>query len=801
MKNIILLSNGYLPHVEKSISDDNNFCYLATILSNMAYYGYVPNKDVYETLKTLSNDKLVSFWKELESSFKKITFADKNMDSVVVYKNFPREVLEMSRAQYWIAQVLMYIGFPNEIFTEEKVERPILNEKKNLKVLSFAKETVFSDIYSSLLASTKVWTDQEKEFAVFLFSELKNDSFDFGDVNFKENAVLLANKCIEKKININVNDATDVLRIANFMQHGVVRFNSYTKFSTFSQPVRKQLLSMLEGSKHLEQDIAMNPVVWKRFFMYLRPASYKNRFPRSVKAYDLIYNSRYEKSIYSQLDALLSSITPSKEVRCLKRRPLKKKKAVERKEAFVYNPEEVSHSLGDSMDSTLKEKLYSLKAEQVWKEEEILIDKPSVQEEAAPVIDKMINKDEVLHEVKRLLIQRPNEAIKRFHHIYSLFGKEVVSILESALPTQSVQQLLEFKGYIKTINDRKYQFITPSGQWQNAKIFKNEKAKIKEDDQALFVSMIDNQLAKILLSVIPNGVDLCEETKNIKLKANGQELATYGQGTIFDIPENTQFIRSGSYWAFPNDNHCNIWYDNCWAFFDEKMNKVNHCDWTNERVYTQVFECDWFSHDNRPDHNLNCAAVFSGDPTISKDEEGKGCQMIDLYLDKLREIGVRYAVWSLLGYSRKKFSEAKEVIASLQFGEDAEKGNIYEPSRAQMVFPVIGDNLSKYLVMIDLVDNKMIYLDANLPADVMSPASNMVYLEDAIPALMERINSKPSVYDVFENAPKGDMKVVFSDKEVDLEDDVCAYVFKKENENNKFSNFDLETMLEAKINS
>ena len=93
MKNIILLSNGYLPHVEKSISDDNNFCYLATILSNMAYYGYVPNKDVYETLKTLSNDKLVSFWKELESSFKKITFADKNMDSVVVYKNFPREVL------------------------------------------------------------------------------------------------------------------------------------------------------------------------------------------------------------------------------------------------------------------------------------------------------------------------------------------------------------------------------------------------------------------------------------------------------------------------------------------------------------------------------------------------------------------------------------------------------------------------------------------------------------------------------------------------------------------------------------
>ncbi len=63
------------------------------------------------------------------------------------------------------------------------------------------------------------------------------------------------------------------------------------------------------------------------------------------------------------------------------------------------------------------------------------------------------------------------------------------------------------------------------------------------------------------------------------------------------------------------------------------------------------------------------AAVFSGDPTNSKDLEGRACQLLDLYPNKLVALGVRYAVWTVLCFSRITFSKAIEVHAALQWGE------------------------------------------------------------------------------------------------------------------------------------
>jgi len=40
----------------------------------------------------------------------------------------------MSEAEYWLRQILMYWGLLNEWFTEEPVERPLLDERLRLKV-------------------------------------------------------------------------------------------------------------------------------------------------------------------------------------------------------------------------------------------------------------------------------------------------------------------------------------------------------------------------------------------------------------------------------------------------------------------------------------------------------------------------------------------------------------------------------------------------------------------------------------------------------------------------------------------
>jgi hypothetical protein len=190
-------------------------------------------------------------------------------------------------------------------------------------------------------------------------------------------------------------------------------------------------------------------------------------------------------------------------------------------------------------------------------------------------------------------------------------------------------------------------------------------------------------------------------------------------------------------------------------------------------------------------------AVFSGDPTNSQNMEGKACQMIDLYIDKLLENGVRYAVWNILAFSHIPFSDAEDVFAALQWGEDATAGKLFEPSRAQIAFPVTGKQMTKYICMIDLKERKLIYLDANLRGNVTSAASNGKVLEELMPGVMDYLQALPSVYDLFCHSvdPASPVKILYSDKDVELKD-TLAFVFKPENKDNRYRQVDLNGLLQ-----
>jgi hypothetical protein len=168
--------------------------------------------------------------------------------------------------------------------------------------------------------------------------------------------------------------------------------------------------------------------------------------------------------------------------------------------------------------------------------------------------------------------------------------------------------------------------------------------------------------------------------------------------------------------------------------------------------------------------------------------------MADLYLDKLQAAGVRYAVWNILCWSRIKFSETEDVLAVLQWGEHPEKGELFDPARAQMVFPLKGESYTKYVAYVDVVKRKLVYMDANLPASTNSAGSNSTKLETTMPAFVEYLKAQPSVYDLFDGAKLGTIPVAYSDEDVEIESDK-AYVFQKHNANNKFDQLDLTKLL------
>lgn len=189
--------------------------------------------------------------------------------------------------------------------------------------------------------------------------------------------------------------------------------------------------------------------------------------------------------------------------------------------------------------------------------------------------------------------------------------------------------------------------------------------------------------------------------------------------------------------------------------------------------------------------------MFSGDPTNSKDAQGRACQLIDLNLAALKAAGVRYAVWNVLCFSHIPFSDAKDVFAALQWGADAQSGELFEPSRCQLAFPLTGKYLTKFVCYIDLKARELTYMDVNFKGAVNSAMSNAGTLQQMMPAYVEYLNSLPSVFDLFCESVSRDEKdnyVLYSDADVELKD-VSAYVFRKENEHNSYKEIDLNAIL------
>lgn len=683
MKHIVLISNNLL-EVSAPAADSGRASQaaLGTVLANFAHYGFAPSIKAVAALKKLPDDELGSFWKAVEPALKELTGANRNMAKFVVYKNFPKEVLAMSQAEYWFNQICMYLGAPNDWYTQEPAARPKLDEELSLKVLSLAGRDGLASIYAQLVANKARWTDAQRAHALWLVRELAVADLDLQAFGFKENGLTLIANTLDTDGSVTLNDATDVLRLAAVMSGADAGLRADVKFKSFGRAERRFLLSLLEDTKNLRADIAARQDLWKRLLARLHPGDFK--FNEVQAAYDALY-----KGELSSFNAMV----------------------------------EAKLAMGD-----------------------------------ASVVD----------DLKR----RPGDFARRVHALYAKFGMAAAHAFAEVAPRLKTGQLLKLRGYLRTVNNREKLIFPPKGNWSKAKFVDNEKKLLSHQALKALLEACDRVLDARMGEAFPEGVDADPRLAQVKLQTNDQELAPYGRGTVFNIPENVTFIRTASYWACKS--YGNIWYDNGVCFFDENWGRMGTCCW------------------NATDFP---GAVFSGDPTNSKDLKGRACQMIDFYPKELVKRGVRYAVWNVLCFSQKSFEEAEDVLATLQWGENAESGKLFEPARAQMVFPLKGKALTKFVAYIDLVEMKLVYMDANFGGEVQSAKHHEPRLAERMPAFVEYLAALPSVADLVAHAPAGVTPMLYSDEERALGKGVNAYVFKPVNAGNDIKQVDLVSLL------
>lgn len=658
---------------------------LGTVIANMAHYGYVPSAALYKAIATLDQTQLISFWAGVKPAFESVTGADKKMDQHVVYKNFPQEVLDMAEGEYWIKQILMYWGLPNELFTQDEKPRAPLLEKKTLKVLQPAKDDTLQTLYNQLLGMPVKWTPAQKRYVLDLVAFV---ALDLTKIPFKENLVLAAVEAVKLGASLTTKSATDVLRLGVALSDGDFSLKENSKFKSFSRSTRRYLLNLLQNASNLEEDMARDTGRWKRFMRALRPGDYSAAYPKVVVAYNSLYQDNV-KSFNSDVEGMIAS-------------------------------------------SDLK------------------------------VLD--------------LLAKRPGEFARRLQVLVQLFGTKAVNVFaQKVAPNLKVVQLLKLRRFFATVQGRSFRTIAPQGNWAKMQVLPNE-INVRQVLFGKILKAIDTVVKAKVMTKVPS-VNLDPRVENVAIQGNDADLSPYGRNTKFPIPEGVNFVRTASYWKMKGEY--NIWFDNGINFFDENWKALSTCCWNTA----------WYGA-------KDSYAVFSGDPTNCKTAEGDACQMIDIYLDKAKAAGVRYGVWNILCFSRKTFDEAKAVHAALQWGEDAQKGKLFEPSRAQLSFPVRGKAYTKYIAIIDVVERTVIYLDANLKANVQSATSNAGTLEKVMPAYMEYLASQPTIMDLFRDIPKSDtgVPVLFDDKGVSIKSGK-AYVFKPLNEQNKFTQIDVSELL------
>ena len=655
----------------------------ATLFANLAYYGFVPSSELSEAILCSSFEEIKSFWDELQPALSEKIGESRNMDQAVVYKNFPREVLEMSKGEYWFKQIWMYLGCPPAWFAEKEVERESVNESfQKLKVLHLAKDNSIDLIYRNLLSQQSLWIAEQKRQVMFC---IENLGYKISlDIPFKENMVIIAKYIVEKNISdVTMKSATDVLRLAVALCDGDISLKENTKFK-FKRSVRKLLLGML-NKNDLGEDFAARKEVWKRLMTALHPFDYENKFP-NVKLW---------------CNALMQ-----KEVK--------------------------------SFNSKIEKKVAELDFE-------------------------------ALHDCAT----RPGVYMRNMVRFYSIYGMPAIEVfVDKVLPKLTNFQILKIQSVFENINLRTYRTFPPKGSWKHMQVQEDKRPAILEFDREVMLREIGKELKKRifakygLVSVDPN-------IRMVKIKGNDTDLSPYGRGTIFPIPKEVKFIRTASYWEIDR----RAWFDNGINFFSKDWNEIETCCWTNVKTH-------------------NSGAIFSGDPVITHTKKC-ACQMIDLYPNQLRNEGIRYAVWNILCFSKIPFKDAGDVFASMQWGENAQRGKLFEPARCQLSFPVGGDCYAKYILCFDLERMEVIYLDAPLAANVSSAEYNVKSLERNMPPFMEYVETLPSLYDLFKHAEQGleGIPIVYSDVEKKISGGK-AYVFKPENKDNSFKNIGIDKLIE-----
>ena len=352
----------------------------------------------------------------------------------------------------------------------------------------------------------------------------------------------------------------------------------------------------------------------------------------------------------------------------------------------------------------------------------------------------LVNSDETT--LGHFALYRPKLFIRQLNRLSGLFAHRVVAEnLVVALKKLSVYDIISLDAYLGHLGKYDKRIVAPNGVW-NKSALRDTKIHISETATKSYRSVIKTALVDRLHNVVVKS-DLRDSVGKITLPKNVDVIneSNLNLGTRISIGDKINHLRYVSHWQ----GDTTVWFDIGVSLFNPDFTDVQVCTW-----------------DARNARTMN----FSGDPVIGYNDGIKNAtQMIDLNIQEAIENGYRYALTTVLCYSRvifsdhsHKYSAPRLIVEGL---EDSEKGFLREPKRDLVNFELKAKGYTSYVCVFDLLSREIIYLDLDLGNYTHSVNSTISkpYMIDRIKGILQYIEMIPTYGSVLSHLPDYDSEL------------------------------------------
>ncbi|WP_025680927.1 TerD family protein [Paenibacillus massiliensis] len=282
--------------------------YIATALKNIEQLGFTCSPALIKVLSTLTPAAFVKEYKQLVRQLK--TLVGANVTYTPLFPRFPTDLIEEGYAKLYVHNLMHYFGLAMP--ERERTARPTLIDHPELKVIELGHQEDLSYLISQLIqAGTSISATDREDIEQVIASTEDISSLLPAHIPHKENAsfvvamLLRHGKASPEQIAPYFKTATDILRLAVALSDGDISLAQNTRFRKFKRSERRLLLALLEQCLGITEDMLRYKEPWIRLGEILHPSEYKQRYPQSFAAFDLLRNNRPYATFGSKVELAL----------------------------------------------------------------------------------------------------------------------------------------------------------------------------------------------------------------------------------------------------------------------------------------------------------------------------------------------------------------------------------------------------------------------------------------------------------------------------------------------------------------